>query len=89
MSINFHQLPNDIKFSIFSMNRQETSDNINHNKQIYNGVISELNDIIYFATNKLVGGVKEDQYEYYGINFSFQILDSIRLHSIDKLFLYF
>tara|TARA_R110000744_G_scaffold65792_1_gene134696 strand:- start:265 stop:537 length:273 start_codon:yes stop_codon:yes gene_type:complete len=43
--INFNELPNDIKFLIFSKNRKETSDEIKHNKFKHGNVILELEEI--------------------------------------------
>ena len=86
--INFNDLPNDIKLSIFKMNRQDTSNEIKKNIMAYDiNVVDELEYLIKETHDGYYD--KEEEEEYNDLEYTFSkclftcILDS-KIDSIQE-----
>ena len=83
--INFNDLPNEIKFTIFQMNRKDTANEIRNNKIEYDrNVVQELNYIFEKTNNGYYDKTEYEAFKDLVFSFSHSVLVCIFDLKIDS-----
>ena len=84
--INFNELPNEIKFTIFQMNRKDTANEIRNNKIQYDrNVVQELESFFEETNNGYYDKEEEEEYNDLEYTFTKAVLECMLDSKIDSM----